>query len=128
MRLNIYHILFIGVILLGSCKPKGGTLESLSLGSYVGVSPCSNCRGVYARVVFLPDGCVRMSSDPDDYNALQGRNGHWEMGNDSIICANMGRDTLYFRYLSSENIMSVYKNREYSNQLKDGYLLRKDTI
>lgn len=122
-----YILLFLSLLLGASCHPERVNLQAQLPGSYVGSTPCSHCRGVYSKVIFLEDGTARMTTERDDKEALLGRAGKWVM-QDSIVQIDMGRDTLYFRWVSSLQLMSLYKDCTHSSEMTEGYSLYKDTI
>lgn len=123
---HIIRILF-AMLFLCSCDIHVKPLKELLPGSYVGVAPCSNCRGVYTKVIFCEDGTARFTTDAEDENALRGRRGQWIV-QDSIIMVDASRDTFYFRQVSSCEIKAIYIDRNNPLRSVDGYSLYKDTI
>lgn len=123
---SIVRILFT-IVFLCSCSTNVEPMKQFLPGTYVGVAPCSNCRGVYTKVIFCEDGTARLTTDSEDKEVLRGRQGQWVM-HDSIIRIDAFRDTFYFRQISSHEIKTIYIDKNNSIHPVDGYSLYKDTI
>lgn len=109
---------------MASCRQKEHSTLKLQLsGIYIGLAPCSHCKGVFSGVEFERDGTAWFFSSPRQQKATA-QKGHWEM-KDSLIRVIMRSDTFYYRPLLPDSILSLYRNRQHPEQFIESYTLRK---
>lgn len=116
-------VIIIGVFLLLCCQ-KQNNCPAVS-GTYIGMTPCSNCRGVYLEIVISEDGIARMATDVEDNSATKGRIGKWILMKDSIIRISAIRDTFYYKWISPQQIRAIYFTKGSSSPVYGTVLLKK---
>lgn len=113
------------MFLVCSCVNQGHTPKQQISGTYVGVIPCAECDGIMSIIAFEPNGEVEFMETTDDTTEVTFKTkGTWDMKGEMVIIE-IGRDTLFFRQISSTQIMKMYRSKESQASFMDSYVLNR---
>lgn len=121
MLRTVYLLLMMLVIV--SCRNRELPHDTEPQGVYVGLAPCTHCRGVYSKVVFEQDGTVKIFSSEEQSEAMA-QKGKWILEG-SLIKVALGRDTLMYRSALPDSIISLYRDRQNPLNYIESYVLKK---
>lgn len=107
-----------------SCQHREEIASELQLpGTYIGLAPCTHCKGVFSGITFEKDKTVKFFSSPEQQNVISEK-GIWVV-KDSLIQVIMRSDTFYYRPSLPDSIVSLYRNRQNPAELIESYTLKR---
>lgn len=116
--------LLLVVLCITSCQHKEEVALELQLhGTYIGLAPCTHCKGVFSGMTFEKNKTVKFFSSSEHQNATSEK-GVWVI-KDSLIQVIMRGDTFYYRPSLPDSVIALYRNRQNPAELIESYTLRR---